>query len=77
MLRQAKLDLALKGIQREKIEAQEEKMLKDLEPEAKRQVKVYLILSSIAKRENIPVDEHMPRKVMELLLKEADWKITD
>jgi FKBP-type peptidyl-prolyl cis-trans isomerase (trigger factor) len=77
MLRQAKLDLALKGIQREKIEGQQEKMLKDLEPEAKRQVKVYLILSSIAKRENIPVDEHMPRKTMEFLLKEADWKIAD
>ena len=77
MLRQAKLDLALKGIQRDKIEEQEKKMREELEPEAKNQVKIYLVLSSIAKKENIPVDEHMPRKVMEFLLKEADWKITD
>jgi len=77
MLRQAKLDLALKGIPREKIEEQEKKMREELEPEARNQVKVYLILSSIAKKENIPLDEHMPRKVMEFLLKEADWNIKD
>lgn len=77
MLRQAKLDLALKGIQRDKIEEQEKKMREELEPEARSQVKIYLVLSSIARKENIPVDEHMPRKVMEFLLKEADWKITD
>lgn len=77
MLRQAKLDLALKGIQRDKIEEQEKKMREELEPEARSQVKIYLILSSIARKEGIPVDEHMPRKVMEFLLKEADWKITD
>ncbi len=77
MLRQAKLDLALKGIPREKIEEQEKKMREELEPETRNQVKVYLILSSIAKKENIPLDEHMPRKVMEFLLKEADWNIKD
>jgi len=75
MLRQAKLDLALKGIPREKIEGQEKKMREELEDEAKNQVKIYLILSTIAKREGILLDEHMPRKVMEFLLKEADWKI--
>ncbi|MBM3243847.1 MAG: hypothetical protein FJZ12_03325 [Candidatus Omnitrophica bacterium] len=75
MLRQAKLDLALKGIPREKIEGQEKKMREELEDEAKNQVKIYLILSTIAKREGILLDEHMPRKVMEFLLKEAEWKI--
>ncbi|MBL7151174.1 MAG: hypothetical protein ISS89_01110 [Candidatus Omnitrophica bacterium] len=74
LVRQAKLDLALKGMPREKLDEQEQEMVKELEPEAKRQVKVYLILSEIAKKENIPLDNNMPRKIMEFLLKEADWK---
>ncbi|MDP2941531.1 MAG: trigger factor [Candidatus Omnitrophota bacterium] len=75
LVRQAKLDLALKGVAREKIDEQEPEMLKALEPQAREQVKVYLVLSEIAKKENIPVDDHMPRKVIELLLREADWQI--
>jgi FKBP-type peptidyl-prolyl cis-trans isomerase (trigger factor) len=74
MVRQAKVDLALKGIPRDKIDEQEKRLLSELEPEAKKQVKVYLVLAEIAKKENIPVDEHMPHRVMELLLREADWK---
>ncbi len=74
LVRQAKLDLALKGMPREKIEEQEKTIIQQLEPEAKSQVKVYLILAAIAKRENIPLDDHMPRKVMEFLLREADWQ---
>jgi len=35
---------------------------------------VYLVLAQIAKQENIPIDDHMPRKVMEFLLREADWR---
>ena len=77
MLRQAKIDLALKGVPREKIDAQESKMREELEPEARNQVKVYLVLSAIAKKEAITLDDHMPRKVMEFLLREANWKITD
>jgi len=74
MVRQAKLDLALKGVTREKIEEQEKLLQQHLEPEAKKQVKVYLVLSSIAKRENIAQDDHMPQKVIEFLLREAEWK---
>jgi len=73
LVRQAKLDLALKGMPREKIEEQEKTIIQQLEPEAKSQVKVYLVLSAIAKKENIPIDEHMPRKVMEFLLSQANW----
>ena len=73
LVRQAKLDLALKGMPREKIEEQEKTIIQQLEPEAKSQVKVYLILAAIAKRENIPLDDHMPRKVMEFLLSQANW----
>ena len=74
MLRQAKVDLAMKGVARDKIEEQEKTMLSELEPEAVNQVKIYLILSAIAKKENITLDDHMPRHVMEFLLKEADWQ---
>lgn len=74
MLRQAKVDLAIKGVPREKIDEQEKELTKNLEPEAKRQIQVYLILAEIAKKENIALDEHMPHHVMEFLLKSADWK---
>jgi FKBP-type peptidyl-prolyl cis-trans isomerase (trigger factor) len=74
MLRQTKIDLAMKGIDREKIDQQEKLLLEGIEPEAKKQVKIYLVLSSIAKKENMVIDDHMPRKVMEFLLREADWQ---
>ena len=74
LVRQAKLDLVLKGFTREKIEEQEKTLTGQLEPEARSQVKVYLVLTTIAKRENIPIDDHMPRKTMEFLLREANWQ---
>ncbi len=74
LLRHAKVDLAMKGFPREKIDEQEKELAKNLEPEARKQVKVYLLLAEVAKKENIPIDDNMPRKVMELLLKEADWQ---
>ena len=74
LVRQAKLDLALKGVGREQIEAEEKKLTENLGPEAERQVRVYLVLAEVAKREKISVDNQMPRKAMEFLLKEADWK---
>ena len=75
MLRQAKVDLALKGVARDKIEEQDKLMREQLEPEAAKQVKVYLVLSAIAKKENIALDDHLPRRVMEFLLREAKWNI--
>ncbi len=74
MLRQSKIDLAMKGVPRDKIDEQEKLLLEGIEPEARKQVKVYLVLSQIAKKENIPIDDHMPRKVMEFLLSQADWQ---
>jgi len=76
MLRQSKIDLAMKGVPRDKIDEQEKLLLEGIEPEAKKQVKVYLVLSQIAKKENIAIDDHMPRKVMEFLLSQADWQVT-
>ncbi|MDD5130199.1 MAG: trigger factor [Candidatus Omnitrophica bacterium] len=74
MLRQTKIDLAMKGVPRDKIDEQEKAILESIQPEAKKQVKIYLVLSQIAKKENMVIDDHMPRKVMEFLLKEADWQ---
>jgi len=74
MLRRTKIDLAVKGLPRDKIDEQEKLLLEGIQPEAKKQVKVYLILSQIAKKENIAIDDHMPAKVMEFLLREANWQ---
>jgi FKBP-type peptidyl-prolyl cis-trans isomerase (trigger factor) len=77
LLRQAKVELALRGIPKEKIAEQEKEYIKELEPQARNQVKVYLVLSEIAKKQNLPLDEQMPRKVMELLFKEASWEVKE
>ena len=74
LVKQAKVEMALKGTPREDIDKQEKSLFSELEPEAKKQVKIYLSLAQIAKRENIVQDDHMPNRVMEFLLKEADWK---
>lgn len=73
LLRQAKLDMTLKGIAEEKIEQDIKTLSQELLPQAKKQVRVYLVLSDVAKKENIPLDDQMPRKVIELLLREAEW----
>ena len=67
-------NLALKGIAREKIEEQEQALSDSLKAQAERQVRVYLVLAALAKKENIPLDDHMPQRAMEFLLREADWK---
>jgi FKBP-type peptidyl-prolyl cis-trans isomerase (trigger factor) len=74
LIRQAKLDLALRGVPKEKIDQQEKEFTARLEPEAREQVRVYLVLAEIAKREKIAADDNMSRRVMEFLLQEADWK---
>ena len=73
LLRQAKLDLALKGVSREEIESRQEKMRTEFEPQARRQVTVYLVLSAVARKENIPVDEHVTERALEFLLRHAIW----
>jgi trigger factor len=74
LLRQAKIDLALKGLLREKIDEQEKELSQKLMPVAENQVKIYLVLSEVAKKEKITLDDQMPHRVMELLLREANWK---
>lgn len=75
LVRQAKIDLAMKGVPREKIDEEEKDILGELRPQAEKQVRQYLALAAIAKKEDIPLDDHMPQRVTELLLREADWKL--
>jgi FKBP-type peptidyl-prolyl cis-trans isomerase (trigger factor) len=75
MLRQTKVDLALKGVPKDKIVAEEEALRKEIEPQARRQVLVYLVLASIARSESIALDDHMTHNVMELLYKNAKWQV--
>jgi FKBP-type peptidyl-prolyl cis-trans isomerase (trigger factor) len=77
MLRNAKMEMAIRGIPKENIAEHEGALVKELEPRAKEQVKVYLVLNAIAKKENIPSDEHMPAKVLEFVFKAAAWEIVE
>jgi len=74
LVRQAKVELTLRGQPREEIEKQEKSLSEELESEAKRQVKVYLVFLAIARKENIPQDDHISAKVMEFLLRQAQWQ---
>ncbi|MCK9595073.1 MAG: trigger factor [Candidatus Omnitrophica bacterium] len=77
MLRNAKMEMAIRGIPKENIAGHEKELVKELEPRAKEQVRVYLVLNAIAKKENIPTDEHMPAKVLEFVFKAAAWEIVE
>lgn len=74
MLRQASLELALKGIPKEKIEEQQKQMREKFMPQAKKRVKAYLVLSAIAKKENIPQGEDLVNKTLGFLLSQASWQ---
>lgn len=75
LLRQAKVELALRGMPKDAIAEQEKKISQEVETEARSQVKVYLVLRDIARKENIPLDDSMSQKVMEFLLREAQWQL--
>jgi FKBP-type peptidyl-prolyl cis-trans isomerase (trigger factor) len=76
-VKHAKMELAIQGMPKEMIAGRETELRKELEPQARIQVKVYLILSAIAQKENIASDQQMPRNVMEFLFREADWEIVE
>lgn len=66
------------GAKEEELKKKEEDMRKELKPIAEKDVKVFLILEKIAELENIkvPEGESMPNKVIEMLLKDANWEET-
>ncbi len=70
---QAQHQMAEYGLPEERIKER----LKEFEPkfatEAEEQVKVFLILETIAKLENMKTDDHMVNRVIEFLFAEAEW----
>jgi FKBP-type peptidyl-prolyl cis-trans isomerase (trigger factor) len=74
MAKHAKMELALQGVPKEMIAERETELRKEMEPQARIQVKVYLIFSAIAQKENITLDQQMTRNVMEFLFREAEWE---
>jgi len=78
-LNEAVKRLKTQGLKDEEIKTKAEELRVQLEPSVEREVKIYLILDEIAKRENISStdpNESIPGKVMEFLLKEAKWSDT-
>lgn len=58
---------------KEEIEKKEKEFEKRLQEQAHEQVKTFLVLDEIAKREAIARDDNMPTKVMEFLFTNAQW----
>lgn len=76
LVERQKVELALRGMPKDKIE-DEDKTLRDrLKTVAEKQVQTYLVLEGIAKKENMPLDKDVSHKVMEFLLREATWEKT-
>ena len=73
----AKQQMALNGATKDQIQSKEEELKKALLKDAETQVKSFLVLQEIAKRENIPPDDNMSQKVIEFLLREARWVTAD
>jgi FKBP-type peptidyl-prolyl cis-trans isomerase (trigger factor) len=70
--------LKSQGLNDEELKKKEEELRTQLGPVVEGEVKIYLILEEIAKLENITTptgpNESLPGKVMEFLLKEANWQ---
>lgn len=71
LVKDAKVQLALRQVPREQIASHDEKLRKELLPEAESQVKTFLVLEAIAKKENIADTEHLTQRTIEFLLSEA------
>ncbi len=64
------------GMKEEEINKHEAEVSKNLKESAQKDVQVYLILDKIAEEEKMEIkeNENLPAKVMEFLLKEAQWE---
>jgi len=63
------------GIKKEEFEKREADIRKDLRTASERDIKLYFIFAKIAELEGIKTEksEHLTHKVMEFLMKEAQW----
>ncbi len=74
--RQSEMDLALRGMSKEEIEKQRHALRENLKPAAEKQVRIYLVLEEVARRENIVRDDKMAQRVIEFLLRQAAWVVS-
>jgi len=75
LVKQGQVDLALRGIPKEQIEKEAEKLKENLKPQAEKQVRTFLVLEEVARKENIERGEKMSREVFEFLLRQANWNV--
>ena len=73
LAREAKTQMARRGATKEQIMSQDDRLRKELQPDAEIQVKTFLVLEEIAKKENIPESDHLTQDVIEFLLSVANW----
>ena len=69
--------LKAQGLNEEELKKKEDELRIQLEGMVEREVKIYLILEEIGKLENITTadpNESVPAKVIEFLMKEANWQ---
>jgi len=67
--------LKSQGVSEEDIKKKEKEMHKEIQAMAEKDIKTFLVFEKIAEDENIHVHqgENLPQKVLEFLLKEAEW----
>ncbi len=75
LVRQAQVNLSLRGMDKEAVDKQTPELRKNLEPQAKTQVRIFLVLEEVARRENIAHNDKMAKEVIEFLLRQADWNL--
>ncbi len=73
LAREAKTQMMMRGATKEQVISQEDKLRKELQPDAELQVKTFLVLDEIAKKEGIPESDHLSQDVIEFLLSQANW----
>ena len=73
LTQQTEIDLVLRGMSKEDVQKQRPRIKENLEPQARRQVRVFLVLEEVARRENIPRGEKMAKQAIEFLLRHATW----
>lgn len=73
LIRSAKVRMGIQGVAKEEISSKEDELRKRLRPEAEEQIKTFLVLEEIAKKEKIAEEEHLTERVIEFLLSEAEW----
>ncbi len=75
-LQESKKRMKQQGVTEVEIKKKEPEVIKELEPIVEKDVKIYLIFDKIAELESITAKEgeQFTQKVMEFLLKEAEWR---